>query len=149
MARERVGFMWASANAVPVTPSGQLTDGPFTPNGGRFPPCIGSGAAPVWGNPRRRAATGRHPRAEREAGTRRKSGGINPRIAAGSTVADYGLRRFRWTPPPSRHRHEENVAAVFTRLLTSKVISTPWFRCGRPQAGPHLETIVMQRHRHP
>lgn len=32
MARALVGFMWAIAKEVPVTPSGQWTDGPVTPN---------------------------------------------------------------------------------------------------------------------
>ena len=69
MARELVGFMWAMAKEVPVTPSGPLTHAPLTPNGEGFPRCIGRDAAPVGCNPRRRDETGRQPRAESEAGT--------------------------------------------------------------------------------
>jgi len=71
MARALVGFLWAMAKEVPVTLSGHKTDGPFTPRSEGWPTCMGRGAAPGC-HPRRRDETGRHPRAARAAGTRRR-----------------------------------------------------------------------------
>ena len=99
MARELVGFMWAMAKEVPVTPSGQKTDGPLTPHSEGLPTCMGRGAAPVWCHPRQREEAhrghssldrGRHP-------TDASQVVANPRIAAGSTVGSYWLRLFRCT----------------------------------------------------
>jgi transposase len=59
MARALVGFLWAMAKEVPVTPSGHTTDGPFTPHSEGWPTCLGRGAAPVWCHPRRRDETPR------------------------------------------------------------------------------------------
>ena len=59
IARALVGFRWAIATEVPVTPSGQKTHGPLTPNSEGLPTCIGRGAAPVWCHPRRRYETPR------------------------------------------------------------------------------------------
>jgi transposase len=59
MAREWVGFLWAMAQEVPVTPSGHQTDGPCTPHSEGLPTCIGRGAAPGWCHPRRRDETPR------------------------------------------------------------------------------------------
>ena len=70
-ARELVGCLWAIATQVPLPSEGHHTNHPETNNSGGFPRCIGGGAAPVWGNPRERDETGRHPRASTEAGTRR------------------------------------------------------------------------------
>jgi hypothetical protein len=54
MARALGGVRWAMANEVPGPPSGQKTDGPFTPLSDGGPTCMGRGAAPVGGPPRRR-----------------------------------------------------------------------------------------------
>ena len=59
IARALVGVRWAIATEVPVTPSGQKTHGPFTPHAEGLPTCMGRGAAPVWGHPRRRDETPR------------------------------------------------------------------------------------------
>jgi transposase len=63
IARELVGFLWAIAKQVPLTSSGYKTHHHETHHSVGFPMCIGSDAAPVWCNPRRRYETGRHPRA--------------------------------------------------------------------------------------
>jgi hypothetical protein len=77
---------------------------PLHPQLSRLPTCIGRGAAPVWGHPRRREEagpgdsgleSGRHP-------TEASQGGAHPRRAAGSTVVSSWLRLFRWTPGTTR-----------------------------------------------
>ena len=61
VARELVGFMWAIAKQVTVTPESPLTKG-WHPAlrrlaTERVPTCMGSDAAPVWCNPRWREET--------------------------------------------------------------------------------------------
>ena len=99
MARALVGFLGAMAQEVPVAPSGQTTDGPFTSHSEGLPTCMGRGAAPMWCHPRQREEAhrghssldrGRHPTDARQVGA-------NPRIAAGSTVGSSWLRLFRCT----------------------------------------------------
>jgi transposase len=97
IARELVGFLWAIAKQAPLTSSGHKTHHHDTHHSGEFPMCLGSDAAPVWCNPRQREETGRHPRAESEAGTRRTqvqwneptaSSRINRRLFTGSVASD-------------------------------------------------------------
>ena len=62
LARELVGFMWAIAKQIPVTPCVSWTDGDG-PQLRRLTTCIGRGAAPVWCSPRRREEAETNPRA--------------------------------------------------------------------------------------
>jgi hypothetical protein len=89
MARELVGCMWAMAKAVPVTPSGRLTDGRCTHDADCFSRAAEETQPRFWCHPRRRDTTpraysrlarGRHP-------TDASQVGPHPRRSAGSTVA--------------------------------------------------------------
>ena len=63
IARELVGFLWAIATEVPVTPSPHRPmDGQRNPSWSKWPMCIGRDAAPVWCHPRRREETYGHSR---------------------------------------------------------------------------------------
>src|SRR5215813_13630483 len=71
---------------------------------------LGSGAAPVWYNPRRRSEAAINPRAERGRHPTETSKVVpNPRIAARSTVAYYWRRLFRWTLSPPGQQNEDNL----------------------------------------
>jgi hypothetical protein len=70
MARELVGWMWAMAKPIPVTPSVSLREGE-APQLSRLATAIGRGAAPVWCHPRRRSEAETNPRASSAAGPRR------------------------------------------------------------------------------
>jgi transposase len=94
IARELMGCMGASAQPMPVTPSGHQTERARTTNADGCPTCIGRDAAPVGCTPRRRSEP---PRASscRERGrhlTEARQGVPTPRRAAGSTVAYCWLR---------------------------------------------------------
>jgi hypothetical protein len=95
IARELIGFMWAIAQQVPVTASGQKANGPSTPNSAGFHRALEE-PQPRWGATldgvqRPLGILGSRVRQAPDGG---KSGGPNPRIAAGSTVVSYWLRRF-------------------------------------------------------
>ena len=73
IAREVRACMWAIAQERALTPSCETLERPAAV----CPRCaasLGSGAAPVWCHPRRRAEAARNPRAATEAGTRRTPG---------------------------------------------------------------------------
>jgi hypothetical protein len=91
---------------------------------------LGRGAAPVWWNPRRREETGRHTRAESEAGTRRRQGRWEP--TQGEQQAQPSPLPGSGSADGRRHhegsKNEDNLTTIFTQLLTLEVISTPGIR---------------------
>src|SRR5262249_334804 len=93
-ARALIGFLWAIATEVPVTPSGHTPERQKAAEYQRVseetPPRCG---ATLDGVPRPSGLRG--PR-WRQAPDGHKSGGTNPRIAAGSTVVSSWLRLFRY-----------------------------------------------------
>ena len=94
IARELIGFRWAIAKEVPVTPSGHSTECNKATEDQRVweetqPRC----GATLDGVTRPSGILG--PRL-RQAPDGHTEGGTNPRLAAGATVVCYWLRRFRY-----------------------------------------------------
>jgi hypothetical protein len=91
---------------------------PLAPQRRRFGTSRGREAAPVWCNPRRRSETGRYPRAELEAGTRRRQVRWHQPtdISRINRPIDW-LQRFRRTTSPRGHHHEERGLRISTPAL--------------------------------
>jgi transposase len=132
IARALVGFMWAMAQQVSVTPEGLQTARHWT----HTPQQVCSGS-----RPRRRPGVvspsmalrgcktpsgrerGRHPTDARKVGA-------TPRRAAGAPGAYDWLRLCRWTPSPPGQHHADNLTRICPQLLTSEVIATLGVSCG-------------------
>ena len=128
MARERVAWMGTMAPQGPVTASRWRRPGPWIerPTGGpaHVPQASGSGAAPGWGHPRRRAE-GHQPRASRAAGPRRAHGRWEPPPGAQPDHPSGGLAPPLPINPVNNPRQPYHLS---NQLLTVEVIATPRFR---------------------
>ena len=128
IACELRALMGAMAQEVPRLPEAQIMERPGavrTP----FCLCIGRDAAPVWCNPRRRAAAATHPRAETEAGTRRTPGRWYP--SHGEQQDQPSSLTGSGSADGQRTRGQRKCQRIGNQFLTLEVISTPGFTCCR------------------
>jgi hypothetical protein len=114
MARELMGCMWAMAKQVPLTPSSHNIEGECTKSaeGFRrpFEAAQPRGGASLDGVKRLTYTLVPRPRPAPDG---RQSGGPNPRIAAGSTVASDWRRLF---PCPREKTHHGDLKQLYSTL---------------------------------
>ena len=149
IARELVGFMWAIAKEVPVTPvrpkdrietcilvrTQKVCQRASEETQPRCGVTLGSVKRPVQGYSC--LDRGRHP-------TDASKVVPNPRIAAGSTVVSYWLRLFRCTKVK---KHHEDLKKVCSRLLTLEVIATPGVSRCRKRERAGADAVSRRLHR--